>query len=43
MTQQRRMHRNEAGMDMWFGEQPNRSRHRLEGICGGEAGKGDNI
>ena len=33
MTQHRRMHRNEAGVDMWFGEQPNRSRHRWEGIA----------
>ena len=32
MTEHRRMHRNEEGVDMWFGEQLHRSRDRWEGI-----------
>jgi hypothetical protein len=33
MTQHRRMHRNEAGVFMWVGEQPQTSRDRWEGIA----------
>jgi hypothetical protein len=32
MTQHRRMHRNEAGVDLWFGEQPRRSTAWWDGI-----------